>query len=236
ALANHESLETAARTARLVQAVELASLVEERRLGRVEVLRLARVDDASAEGDHAAARIANREHHAVAEAVVVTLTLPAGAAFAFDDETGVDEALALGIAAAETTQHLVPRVGGVADREALAGRGRETALRQVLARARLAPELLRVEARNARQQFVQRLIRARRGTIDAALVRHLESEAHGELLDGLGEGHVIVIHEKAERSAVLAAAEAVIELFVRAHPEGRGFLGVERTAGLVLAA
>src|SRR5262249_45214409 len=92
ALDHHESLETAARTARLVQAVELASLVEERRLGRVEVLRLAGVDDTSTKGDDAAARIANRKHHAVAEAVVVALTLPAGAAFAFDDETGVDEA------------------------------------------------------------------------------------------------------------------------------------------------
>src|SRR5262249_1099369 len=199
-------------------------------------LRLAGVDDTSTKGDDPAARIANRKHHAVAEAVVVALTLPAGAAFAFDDETGVDEALALGIAAPETTQYLVPGAGGVADREALLGRGREAALRQVLARARLARELFRVEARNARHQLVQRLIRARRGTVDAALVRHLEAEAHGELLDGLGEGHVIVIHEKAERGTVLAAAEAVIELLVRAHPEGRGFLGVERTAGLVLAA
>src|SRR5262249_38718061 len=183
------------------------------------------------------ARIANRKHHAVAEAVVVALTLPAGAALAFDDETGIAETLALGIAAAETTQHLVPGVGGVADREALAGSGREAALRQVLTCAGLALELLCVEARNARHQLVQRLIRTRRGTVDTAtLVRHLEAEAHGELLDGLGEGHVIVIHEKAERSAVLTAAEAVIELLVRTDPEGRGFLGVERTAGLVLAA
>ena len=47
---------------------------------------------------------------------------------------------------------------------------------------------------------------------------------------------MVVVHEEAEHRAVLAAAEAVVELLVRAHPEGRGFLGVERTAGLVLAA
>src|SRR5262245_1337216 len=176
ALDHHEFLESAPRTARLVQAVELASLVEERRLGRVQVLRLAGVDDASTEGDDAAARIANRKHHAVAEAVVVALTLPAGAALAFDDETGIAETLALGIAAAETTQHLVPGVGGVADREALAGSGREAALRQVLACAGLALELLCVEARNESHQLVQRLIRTRRCTVDTAtLVRHLEA-------------------------------------------------------------
>jgi hypothetical protein len=46
---------------------------------------------------------------------------------------------------------------------------------------------------------------------------------------------VIVIHEESEHRAVLAAAEAVVELLVGAHPEGRGFLVVERAAGLVLA-
>ena len=58
------------RAPRLVKAVELAPLLEERRLGRVQVLRLARADHAAAEPDHVAARIENREHHAVTEPVV----------------------------------------------------------------------------------------------------------------------------------------------------------------------
>ena len=44
------------RVARLHQAVELAALLEERRLGRVQVLRLALAQHAAAEADHRAAR------------------------------------------------------------------------------------------------------------------------------------------------------------------------------------
>ena len=40
------------RGARLEQAVQLAALAEDRRLGRVEVFRLAAVEDAAAEADH----------------------------------------------------------------------------------------------------------------------------------------------------------------------------------------
>src|SRR5262249_37737667 len=39
----------------------------------------------------------------------------------------------------------------------------------------------------------------------------------------------------ADDGAVLAAAEAVIELLFRAHPERRRLFAVERAAGLVLA-
>src|SRR5690606_7649118 len=55
-------------------------------------------------------------------------------------------------------------------------------------------------------------------------------------LDRLGEAHALVLHEEADRGAVRAAAEAVIELLRRAHGEGRRLLVVERTAGLVVLA
>ena len=46
-------------------------LVEERRVGRVQVLRrLVRIEGARAEGDGAAAQVADREGDAMAEAVV----------------------------------------------------------------------------------------------------------------------------------------------------------------------
>src|SRR6185369_11488013 len=57
--------------ARLVQTVQLAAFVEELGLRRVEVFRLALVEHATAEADRTAARIADREHDAIAEAVVV---------------------------------------------------------------------------------------------------------------------------------------------------------------------
>ena len=106
----------------------------------------------------------------------------------------------------------------------------------VVARARLACQALGIEARHFLHQLIERLIGAlARAVVGTALVRHLEPEARGQFLDRLGERHVVMVHEEAEHRAVLAAAEAVIELLVRAHPEGGGLLVVERAAGLVLA-
>ena len=52
----------------------------------------------------------------------------------------------------------------------------------------------------------------------------------------LGEAQAVVFHQEAQRRAVRAAAEAVIELLVRAHGERRRLLVVERTARLVVLA
>ena len=55
----------------IVVVVEQRALVEERGLGRVEVLRaVVLLQHAAAEGDHAAAAVVDREHDAVAEFVV----------------------------------------------------------------------------------------------------------------------------------------------------------------------
>ena len=66
-------------------------------------------------------------------------------------------------------------------------------------------------------------------------MRHLEPDPVREFLDGFREWQLIVLHEETERGAVRAAAEAVIELLVRAHPERGGLFVVERAAGLELA-
>ena len=68
---DQQALEVGTGAAGFVQRVELASLVEENRLRRVEIFRLAAVDDAAAERDHAAARVPDGEHDAIAKAVVV---------------------------------------------------------------------------------------------------------------------------------------------------------------------
>ena len=53
----------------LEQAVEQRGLVEPRRLGRVQVFRLARAHQPAAEAHHLPAPVANREHHPAPEAV-----------------------------------------------------------------------------------------------------------------------------------------------------------------------
>ena len=67
--------------------------------------------------------------------------------------------------------------------------------------------------------LVERRCARRRAAARAdVLARHLEADARGELLDGFGEAQLVVFHQEADRGAVRAAAEAVIELLVRAHP------------------
>ena len=210
--------------------------MKEWRFGGVQVLRLAGIDDPSAKRDDPSTRITDGKHHAVAKAVVVALALAAATTLALDDQARRCQTLPFGVAGAETPQQLVPRVRRITDREALQRLGAEAALCEVIAGARLARELLPVVARDAGHQLIERFIGTRCAALGAAFVRHLESEASRELLHRLGKRHVIVIHEEAEHRAVLAAAKAVIELLVGAHPEGGRFLGVERAAGFVLAA
>src|SRR6185312_6327430 len=50
-----------------------------------------------------------------------------------------------------------------------------------------------------------------------------------------GESRTVVYHEESQHRAMRSAAEAVIELLVRADPEGGRLLVVERAAGPELA-
>src|SRR3546814_15018729 len=60
----------ARRGARPVEIVERAALVEQRGVGRVQIFGLAIAEDASPEGDHPPARVADRDHQPAAETVV----------------------------------------------------------------------------------------------------------------------------------------------------------------------
>ncbi len=68
-----QALGGAARRAGAVDVVERAALVEERRVRGVEIFGLAFAEDAAAERDDPAARVADRDHQPAAEAVVALL-------------------------------------------------------------------------------------------------------------------------------------------------------------------
>ncbi len=221
---NEQALEVRAAAARLVQAVELAALVEEHGLRGVEVLGLTLIDDAAAEGDDAAAGIADGKHEPVAEAVVVAFGILGASRrlspLALDDQAEICELAALAVRAAEALQHLVPGVGRVADSEPLHRLAVQSPFDGVLLRTLIARERLGIELRDASHDFVQRLIgppRTRCG--GSPFVRHVQAQAGGELLDRFRKGHPVVLHQEPQHRAVRAAAEAVIELLVRAHPE-----------------
>ena len=100
ALDDQEAFERRATVARFVESVELATLVKERGLRRVQVLRFALIDDAPAECDGASARIADRKHDAIAVADLSTLAL--------DDEAKVSQLPPRAVAAPEALQDVVP--------------------------------------------------------------------------------------------------------------------------------
>ena len=62
-------------------------LSKSERLGRVEIFGLAVAEDAAAEGDDPAARVADREHQPAAEAVVAVLARLLG----LDQHAGLDQ-------------------------------------------------------------------------------------------------------------------------------------------------
>ena len=68
------------------------------------------------------------------------------------------------------------------------------------------------------------------------LARDLEADGAGEVLHRLREVDVLVVHQEAEGIAAGAAAEAVVELLLGVHREGRRLLVVEGAAGAVVLA
>ncbi len=89
--------------------------------------------------------------------------------------------------------------------------------------------------RDARVQLEERIVRVAPAIIAAALAGYLDARAGGELFDRFRKREAVVVHQEAERGAVRAATETVIELLVGAHPERGGFLVMEGAASLEFA-
>src|SRR5262249_39554268 len=152
----------------------------------------------SAEADRAAARIADREHDAIAEAIVVAgRRARAGLALALDDEPDLQQLHALGLGAADLFQQEIPRVRSIAEAEACSGVAGEAARFEVVPAALRIAQLLSIQLRSLLQRCEQTV---RRGLLrsGALLARHFEADAGGEVFDRLDEAEVIVVHQEAE--------------------------------------
>ena len=213
---------------RLVEAVEHVRLVEEGRLLRVEVFRLAVADDATAERYALALRIEYREHHAVVEPVVHT------AVVALHGDVGLNHLFVL-----EALRGQVAHEHGAAGREAelpfLGNLPTEPAAAQVGARRiRLGGfpphELLVVERARLAAYLAQAGFLARRDAVAPAVVDDVDVRAVGEHAHGIGKVDVVHLHDEAEHVAALAAAEAVPELRGGVDLARRRLLVVERAA------
>ncbi len=187
-----------------VDAVDDATLVEHRRLRRVQVLRpVVGAEVAPAEAEHPAALVGDGEQQPAAEAVVA-------AAVALDDEARFDELARSEAALLEMRAQRVPLAGREAEPE-VADRGViEAAPRDVLARVRRVvglPQPVLVEHGGGLVRGVEPLVALRLLWV-AALQR--DAGAIGEDAQRLGKLDVVaLLHEREDVAAGAARAEAV---------------------------
>jgi hypothetical protein len=117
------------RVARLVQVVEDLPLLEDLRVGGVEVLRLPRPEQAPAEPDEVPARVVDGEHQPVAEPRPRLLVL-----LALHQEPRREEPRVVVAEAVEVRAHRAELLGREADAEPLGERTRHVAAREIVAR------------------------------------------------------------------------------------------------------
>jgi len=211
----------------LEQAVQLAALVKHLGLRRIQIFRLPLVDDTAAETDDPAATIVNREHDAIAKAVVEAT------AVTLDHEACALEAFVADAVGGQRFVQIAPTLRREADPEPFGDFAGDPAAPEIRNRAfsvgRAAQLLLEMRAR-AFEHVVE--LACSRGLVTARLARDLDTRHGGELFDGLEELEIAVLHQEADGGAVCAAAETVEELLLAAHRERGALLGVERAQGL----
>ncbi len=219
-----------------IQAVEFLAFVEYRGFRRVQVLGFVVAQYPAAEGDDTAAAVADREHHAVAEAVI------AFAGFGvLDQQAGIDHGFLLQGVAAQVLEQVVPARRCEAEAEVAGDFAGQATTLEVVHRsfARwMALQGLTVKVGGGGEQWVQRRIGRLARLVRAAafFAWNFHAGGLGQIFDSLEEVQVVVVHDEAQGIAAGAAAEAVIELLVGADAERRGFLFVERAAGGVVLA
>ena len=208
ALDEHDAVVLADGLASFEEAVEQPLLREDRRLGRVQVLRLAlRRERAAAESHRAPAVVAHDEDQPVAEAVIRALALRARL-----EQAGLDQQV-FRVRRRERLAERVPGVGRVAEAERRPHLDRHAAPLEVR-RGRVARprEPLGEEALRGRERLEEPVapVVARAAAL-AARDRH--AEARREHLDGFGELQAIdLAHEVDDVAPILRPARRQGEL------------------------
>ena len=213
-----------------VQGEERETLLVERRIGGVEVLRFALpLEKAPAEADDAAA-LSDRNHQTATKPVVQALAL-----LARNPEAGL-----LGQARIDALQGVgldqrIPEIGGVSEPPRPGRVLGDAPLAQVLARD-LALGMLPEHALVERARLLVHLGQRRAAGRPAGFLRIRRSEVHaglvGELLDRLAEAAAFHLHDELDRVAGDPAAEAMEHLLVRDDVEAGCLLAVDRAEPL----
>ncbi len=209
------------------------ALVEERRVGRVEILRRrVGIERAPAEGDDAAAQVGDREGDAVAEAVVGD-----GDVVAADQHARRDHLLDLEPRACQVRAQRRAIVRRIAEAKRGDRLACEPALFQIAPRlgARAGHQRRLEERCRHFDDAVEPLALVLARFIARAELRHRHAGFAGQPLDRLGKRQPVGLHEEREDVAVLAGGEAVVEALLVVDREGRRLLHLERGEALELA-
>ncbi|GMA92333.1 hypothetical protein GCM10025869_28620 [Homoserinibacter gongjuensis] len=231
ALDDHDLLALGDVAAREIESVEHLRLVEDERLGGVEVLGALIVVEqlAGAEADGLPRHVADRPDHAAPEAVVGVAAVTGGEQARGDEIVLAEPLLQEGVLEG------VERLGGVAHAEAL-GRGLVEAPAPEEVATGLGPRLGELGTEELlgggirRQQTRAGAVIGGRGC--PVLVVQLDSGARRHALHGLLEAHVIHALQEGEDVTVFAASEAVVATDAWTHVEARTALLVERAETL----
>ena len=216
--------------ARAMMIEEHTAFVKERRIRRVQIFcGHIFFERASAKSNHPPALIMNGKHHTIAKAII-TLAL-----VTLDHQPCGNQRL--GVVIGEGFLQVLPSARRVADAEFLRHFAGHAAFLQVFDGARRVLQLLTIILRCLKHDLVQIIALFR---LVARLFefgfRHLHAGHLREVFHRIDETQAAVLDQEADRGAVCAAAEAVIELLGLADRERRRFFGMKRTAGDVIRA
>ncbi len=209
---------------REIQREKHVPFAENRRIRRVEVLRLVVAERSAAERDHIAAQVDDREHHAAVKAV----HRPAAAAF--ERDVGKDHFLLGKPLPLEVIHQLEAAGGRIPQAEMTDGGGLQGAAGKILPpRATLVGIQNGIEE-TGRFPVQGQHARAQPGhAVVHTVFRHREARALREKTDRLHIIQILDLAHEGDHVAPGAAAEAVKRAVVRVDVEGRRFFTVERT-------
>ena len=200
--------------------------MEDGRLGGVEVFRLTRAQDASAETEYPAAAVLNGKHHTITKAIISAPAIVAGQQAGLAEQVGA-------VTYAQRPGEAIPPVRCEAQMEARRGLAIQATALQVLGCSGgtwVMSKLFAIERTGRGQYFVQCRERRSRFVCLCGFLGQCHAGALREIRHCLAKIEPVDGHQKADHRAVCAAAEAVIELLLRADGERRGLFLVEWAA------
>ena len=209
---------------------QIAALVEDHRLGRVEIFRLAVVHHASAKGDDITADVDDREHHTVSELVIVCTLRTA------HNQSGRKQFL-LGVSLCRhRVEQRVEGIRRIAQSKIVHRPFGQRAPHEVFHR-RLAARRMKLCVKPPRRLLhqLEQTVAPLPLTAVGGVLRHLHAVLFGEEPHRIRKLQTLDLHHKADGTSTGAAAEAVENLLIRCDRKGCGFFVVKRTQSEIIA-